>query len=84
MKDAEVLKSDSDNRDISISKETIVNSINADEVFIKYHVHTVINTDTIESILAKYNVSLCDLKKYNTFDTLELDMKLIIPENEEN
>ena len=25
-----------------------------------------------------------DLKKYNTFEALEVNMKLVIPENEEN
>ena len=67
-----------------IDEKTILNSINSDEVYIKYHVHIVTMNDTIESITSKYNISLTDLKKYNTFENLELNMKLIIPEYEEN
>ncbi len=40
--------------------------------------------DTLEGILDKYKITLTDLKKYNTFEALEVNMKLVIPENEEN
>lgn len=66
-----------------IDENMILNSINEEEEYIKYHVHTVTINDTIESIMLKYNISLNTLKKYNTFENLELNMKLIIPENEE-
>ena len=69
---------------IKTNENTIINSINSDETYVKYHVHVVNMNDTIEGITAKYNVTLSDLKKYNTFENLELNMKLIIPENEEN
>ena len=61
----------------------ILNSINEEEEYIKYHVHTVTMNDTIESITSMYKISLNTLKKYNSFENLELNMKLIIPENEE-
>ena len=38
--------------------------------------------DTIESITKKYNITVNELKEYNTFDNLELNMKLIIPNEE--
>lgn len=63
-------------------KNTIINSINSEESFITYHVHTVIPSDTLESICALYNTNLNDLKKYNNFDELILNMKLIIPDEE--
>ncbi len=66
-----------------IDENMILNNINEEEEYIKYHVHTVTINDTIESIMLKYNISLNTLKKYNTFENLELNMKLIIPENEE-
>lgn len=69
--------------DNKIDENMILNSINEEEEYIKYHVHTVTINDTIESIMLKYNVSLNTLKKYNAFENLELNMKLIIPENEE-
>lgn len=67
-----------------ISTNNIIGSINADETYVKYHVHTVMQNDTLEGILDKYKITLTDLKKYNTFEALEVNMKLVIPENEEN
>ena len=67
-----------------ISTNNIISSINADETYVKYHVHTVMQNDTLEGILDKYKITLTDLKKYNTFEALEVNMKLVIPENEEN
>ena len=66
------------------NQNLIINSINKDDEFVKYHIHTVVMNDTIENICNKYNINVGTLKKYNTFDTLELNMKLLIPENEEN
>lgn len=67
-----------------ISTNNIIGSINADETYVKYHVHTVMQSDTLEGILDKYKITLTELKKYNTFESLEVNMKLVIPENEEN
>ena len=67
-----------------ISTNNIIGSINADETYVKYHVHKVMQNDTLEGILDKYKITLTDLKKYNTFEALEVNMKLVIPENEEN
>lgn len=67
-----------------ISANNIIGSINADETYVKYHVHTVMQSDTLEGILDKYKITLTELKKYNTFEALEVNMKLVIPENEEN
>ena len=64
-----------------ISTNNIIGSINADETYVKYHVHTVMQNDTLEGILDKYKITLTDLKKYNTFEALEVNMKLVIPEN---
>ena len=67
-----------------IDHNMILNSINSKESYVKYHVHTVTLEDTIESICTKYNTNINTIKKYNTFEVLELNMKLLIPENEEN
>ena len=66
------------------NQTTILNSINSEETYIKYHVHTVMPNDTLEGILNKYKINLLELKKYTSFETLEINMKLIIPEYEEN
>jgi LysM repeat protein len=68
----------------NIDHNMILNSINSEESYVKYHIHTVSMEDNLENICTKYGVSLNTLKKYNTFDSLELNMKLLIPENEES
>lgn len=65
-----------------IDENMIINSINDDDEYVLYHVHTVGISDSIESITKKYNISVNTLKEYNTFDNLELNMKLIIPNEE--
>ncbi len=65
-----------------ISKDMIINSINGDDEYILYHIHTVGINDSIETITKKYNISVNSLKEYNEFDNLELNMKLIIPNEE--
>lgn len=45
-----------------ISTNNIIGSINADETYVKYHVHTVMQNDTLEGILDKYKITLTELK----------------------
>lgn len=68
----------------TIDKKLIMNNLDINEGYVKYHIHTVMMNDTIENICNKYSTNLNTLKKYNTFDTLELNMKLLIPENDES
>ena len=63
-----------------IDENMILGSINEEEKYVKYHIHTVTMNDSIESITKEYNISLNTLKKYNTFENLELNMKLLIPD----
>ncbi len=72
------------NDDVKVDQQMFLNNLNKDDGFIKYHIHTVVMNDTLESICNKYKVNVNTLKKYNTFDSLELNMKLLIPEDEEN
>lgn len=65
-----------------IDENIILGSINEEEKYVKYHIHTVTMNDSIESITKEYNISLNTLKKYNTFENLELNMKLLIPDEE--
>lgn len=65
-----------------IDENMILGSINEEEKYVKYHIHTVTMNDSIESITKEYNISLNNLKKYNTFENLELNMKLLIPDEE--
>ena len=65
-----------------IDENMILGSINEEEKYVKYHIHIVTMNDSIESITKEYNISLNTLKKYNTFENLELNMKLLIPDEE--
>lgn len=71
-----------ENKQDKIDENMIINSINDEDEYVLYHIHTVGISDSIESITKKYNISVNTLKEYNTFDTLELNMKLIIPNEE--
>lgn len=62
----------------------IIQNIETNTEYVKYHVHTVAINDSLESICTKYQINIDTLKKYNKFDNLELNMKLIIPSNEED
>lgn len=76
---------ETDNRDITDeAKETILNSINKDDnTYVTYHVHIMSETDTIEAICLKYNVTESILKEYNDLTTIGVKDKVIIPENYE-
>lgn len=84
----EIIKEENEIEMPKISEESsqnmILDNANYDDAFVKYHVHTVTMDDTLENICSKYGVSVNTLKKYNTFENLELNMKLLIPDNEEN
>ena len=64
-----------------VDKETIIDNVKAEENFVTYHIHTVLPSDTIESICSQYNISLNDLK-LNNVDELTINMKLIIADEE--
>lgn len=66
----------------NINQNMIIDSINTEDEYVLYHIHTVTLNDTIESITKKYNISINKLKEYNTFENLELNMKILIPNEE--
>lgn len=67
-------------RNMEDAKKELLNSVNVgDDNFITYQIHIVKETDTLETILVKYKMSLDELKEYNEFNNLSLGMKLIIP-----
>ena len=68
--------------DNKIDENMLINSINEEDEYVLYHIHTVGISDSIESITKKYNISVNTLKEYNSFENLELNMKLIIPNEE--
>ena len=75
LKPIELLKPDliEDNDDIS------EDNIEIKDEYITYHICIVNESDTLESILDRYKISIDVLKEYNDFDELKIGMKLIIP-----
>ena len=65
-----------------VSQENLVSSINSEESYVTYHVHTVVTSDTFESISNQYNISINDLKRLNNIEDLSINLKLIIPDEE--
>ena len=60
-----------------ISNDNIIN--NTKNNYVTYKVCIVRENDTIESIVEKYNVSLEEIKKYNTINEIKEGDKIIIP-----
>ena len=51
----------------------------SDDTFKSYTVYIVRESDTIESIIEKYNITKDELSKYNDLDNITINTKLIIP-----
>lgn len=50
-----------------------------DETYVTYYVHIVRENDNIDSISAKYGVSVEEIKEYNNIDQITLGTKIIVP-----
>lgn len=71
----------SNERDIAEdTKATILNNVSNEDSFVIYKVHEMKETDTIESICLKYNVSENILNEYNDMSNVSIKDKIIIPE----
>lgn len=58
---------------------SLLSNINNTNKFTTYKVHIVRNDDTFESIAAKYNISLGNIKEYNKTETLNVGDKVLVP-----
>ncbi len=58
---------------------SLLSNINNTNKFTTYKVHIVRNDDTFESIAAKYNISLDNIKEYNKTETLNVGDKVLVP-----
>jgi len=59
--------------------KSLFSNLNEEETFSTYHVYIMRSEDTLESVVAKYNISKEILSKYNDIDNIKLGDKLIIP-----
>ena len=62
-----------------LKEEGLIKKENKEEKYITYKVHIVRNTETIDEITTKYNVSKEELEKYNDLNNIVLGTKIIIP-----
>lgn len=61
----------------------IFDNIDNSDTYVTYYVYIVKETDTIESIMSKYNVSKDDIALYNNLENVKPGHKLIIPSTNE-
>lgn len=72
---------DIDNTNIN-NNETIFNGFNEEEKYVTYRVYTVLENDTLDKVMEKYNITKEELSKYNSLEDIHPGVKLIIPSNE--
>ena len=65
--------------DVKLETDIFSNFNNDNEDYATYYVYIVREGDTIDSILARYEISKDDLMEYNDLSELKLGDKLIIP-----
>ena len=68
------IKEDNQNQDILLSP--------TEENYVTYRVYRVNETDSLDDILKKYNISKEEVAKYNDLETINPGDKLIIPANQ--
>ena len=80
-----------DNNDVAIENEntninnntnSIFNNFTDEEKYVTYKVYRVVDGDTLDSILSKYNLTKEELSKYNNELDIHPGDKLIIPYND--
>ncbi len=67
------------NGSISEIKNSLFDNLDSGETYSTYHVYIVKEDDTIDKIMAKYNVSKDDLADYNDLSNIKPGDKVIIP-----
>ncbi len=60
----------------------VFGGFNEEERYVTYHVYPVMENDTLDKIMEKYNVTKEELAKYNNIDDIHTGDKLIIPAND--
>ena len=85
MKEEKEIKiTNENNNNIENNNENIdiFNGINSDDGYVTYRVYRVMEGDTIDKIIDKYNTTKEELEKYNDLGDIKIGDKLIIPSND--
>ena len=73
-------KKDDDKLDISEITNNITSGfLGSEEKYSTYKVHIIRESETIKTVMEKYNVSKEELEKYNNLDNVILGTKIIVP-----
>lgn len=75
----ELKKEVSEERESDLTSKIETGLFDKEEKYITYKVHIVRDTETIDEITTKYNVSKEELEKYNDLNNIVLGTKIIIP-----
>ena len=59
----------------------VFNNLNEEEKYVTYRVYTVLENDSLDKIIEKYNTTKDELSKYNSLDDIHPGIKIIIPSN---
>lgn len=79
-KETTSVKQEKDNNTSSTNMSSIFSSLaSSEETFSTYYVYMVRETDTIESIIEKYQTTKEELQNYNDLTNVKVGSKLIIP-----
>lgn len=68
-----------DRENLNIASGLPSSFLNSEEKYTTYKVHIIRETETIEQIKEKYNVTTEELEKYNNLENVVLGTKIIIP-----
>jgi len=72
----------SNNENINNNDNSNISIPNGEDNYVTYRVYKVEESDTIDTILAKYNITKESLEDYNNIENIKSGDKLIIPTNE--
>lgn len=75
----EIVKLDSINTNVEQEEFNIFDNIDNSDTYVTYHVYIVKETDTINTIMEKYNVKKESISLYNDIENIKPGTKLIIP-----
>ena len=73
---------ENNNNNNNVINDIQSNFLDNKDCYITYKVHIMRDNDTIDSILASYNIEKEELEKYNDLNNITIGSKLIIPSNE--
>lgn len=72
------------NINIENKNENIFTGFNEEEKYVTYRVYTMLDNDTLDKVMEKYNITKEELSKYNKLEDLHPGIKIIIPSIEKN